>query len=312
MISNHIPVLLKEVIDSLKPFSGGVYIDCTLGGGGYTKAILNSCALSTVFGFDIDKSVENISNEIKKEYHDRFTFVNSNFDQLVSKLKDLNISQVDGIVADLGVSSMQLDSKDRGFSFMHDSNLDMRLSGENMTAQELINYIGEEDLANIIFNYGNERFSRRIARNIIAARAHGPIKTTFELAKIVRASIPFRLNFKIDSATKTFQAIRIHLNDELGNLTRLLNQAHLVLKPGGTLSIVSFHELEDRIVKNYINTHATKKVHVSKYHTNLVSIQPNIEYEGRTHKLFLASDEEVKYNHRSRSAKLRTVKKLAK
>lgn len=307
---NHIPVLLKEVLNFLNPAQKGIYVDCTFGNGGYTKAILDANLLNKVISFDIDKSTEEVANLLKAEYGDRFHFINANFDTLEKALEKLNISKIDGIVADLGVSSMQLDSDSRGFSFLHDSFLDMRMGASGRTAFDIINFTEEEILADIIFHYGQDRFARKIAKEIVLARQTKPIKNTFELADIVRKAIPIRLNFRIDPATKTFQAIRIYLNDELANLERLLSQVHFLLRSGGRLGVISFHELEDRIVKNYIKSHSNKKIQTSKYHNSHKEYCLEDYYDCRTHKLYKPSENEIKNNRRARSARLRTVIRL--
>jgi 16S rRNA (cytosine1402-N4)-methyltransferase len=297
---SHTPVMLKEVIESLSPKAGEVHLDCTFGAGGYSKAILEKDA--KLIAIDRDPNVIKFAEKLASEYDKNFEFININF-------ADLDESQlkVNGIVLDLGVSSMQLDTAERGFSFMRDGDLDMRMGNHGLSAKDFVNNAKEEELARVIYEYGDEPASRKIARSIVLARVEKPISTTFELANIVRRAIG-RPPGKIDLATKTFQAIRIYVNGELDALERFLEKSESLLLENGRIVVVTFHSLEDRIVKQYFAKNTAKKVARSKY-----SKLP--EDTGATYKLLykkplVPSDQEVRINPRSRSAKLRAAIKI--
>jgi len=279
----HIPVMLNEVIEHIAPKDGAIYIDCTFGAGGYSKRILSSCNCK-LLAIDQDPSVNIFVEQIKQQYPaENFIFVNDNFSNIASITSDNNIANVDAIVFDLGVSSMQLDQAERGFSFQKDAKLDMRMGRGDLTAWEVVNKFKEEDLADIIYYYGEETFARSIARRIVRSRKESPINTTLELAKIVRSAV--KKHSKIDSATKTFQAIRIYVNDELTILKHALVDAYNLLKINGKIIIVSFQGLEDKIIKDFLN-----KIPLT---ATCKAIKPSLE--------------EIKQNPRSRSAKLRAL-----
>ena len=304
----HTPVLLSEVINAINPQDGKIYFDATFGWGGYTKKLLDSCACN-VIAIDQDPSVKDKANEFKKIYGDRFDFIESKFSQIPAVLKKLSINKVDGFMFDIGVSSMQLDSSDRGFSFNKDGPLDMRMNSSGKTAAEFINSIKEEDLADIIYNYGDERKSRKIARYIVEHRSIKPIETTLQLAEIVSKANPKKHNHKKHPATKTFQAIRIYLNDEFNELFDGLSGAEKSLNIDGKMCIVTFHSTEDKIVKNYFNK--SSGTNTSSY-KNLPTIKNDslaslIPFK----KAIKASDEEINLNIRARSAKLRYAKKTS-
>lgn len=302
-ISAHKPVLLAEMLEMLAPKPDGYYLDCTFGNGGYSSAILDSCNCNLV-AIDRDPNVKIRADQLVSNYQDKFKFIESSFAESFDKL---GAQKFDGIVMDLGVSSMQIDSPERGFSFMHDGPLDMRMNNQGMSAADFINEAGEEDIANVIYKYGDETFSRKIARKIIEQRKIEPIITTGRLAHIVRTSIGFKKG-KIDTATKTFQAIRIYINDELGQLEMFLNNVQSALASNGRLVIVSFHSLEDRIVKEYFKEYAPKTIARSKY-----SMRPTEEIDPQkwltiiTKKPIYPSDNEIRANYRSRSARLRAA-----
>jgi 16S rRNA (cytosine1402-N4)-methyltransferase len=304
----HTPVLLSEVINAINPQDGKIYFDATFGWGGYTKKLLDSCACN-VIAIDQDPSVKDKANEFKNKYGDRFDFIESKFSQIPAVLKKLSINKVDGFMFDIGVSSMQLDSSDRGFSFNKDGPLDMRMNSSGKTAAEFINLIKEEDLADIIYNYGDERKSRKIARYIVEHRSIKPIETTLQLAEIVSKANPKKHNHKKHPATKTFQAIRIYLNDELNELFDGLSGAEKSLNIDGKMCIVTFHSTEDKIVKNYFNkssgnnTSSYKNLPTIK-NDSLASLIP-------FKKAIKATDEEINLNIRARSAKLRYAKKTS-
>ena len=299
---NHIPVLLDCVINFLAPKPGGIYVDCTFGNGGYSRKILQSGPSTKVIAIDQDPLVEPIAQQLANEYNNRFSFIRGNF----SNLKNLIPIPVDGIVWDLGVSSMQLDNAERGFSFSKDAMLDMRMSSQGQLAADFINQASYDTLADVIYHNGDEHCARKIAQKIISERVKSPINTTKQLADLVRSVVKTR-NYSIDPATKTFQAIRIFINDELGALRNSLLNVEQLLKAGGRLVWVSFHSLEDSIIKDYLKANSAKKIAVSKYHKVLP-----LEgiYKVLTSKPTTPSSHEVGLNPRARSAKLRAAEKI--
>lgn len=299
-MSNHIPVMINEVIEALNPKVGEVHMDGTFGAGGYSEAILASGA--KLIAIDRDPSVKKYADRLSSIYKDKFEFINCNFADISEKEFEL-----DGIVLDLGVSSMQLDTAERGFSFSHDGDLDMRMGNDGKSAKDFVNNAKEEEIARIIYEYGDEPYSRKIARRIVEARGRAPINTTFELADIVRRAIN-RKPGKIDLATKTFQAIRIWVNEELDSLSRFLDKALSLLKIGGRIVVVTFHSLEDRIVKSYFKQFISKKVARSKYSKE--PLNSNDNYKLLYKKPLIPKDEEVRRNPRARSAKLRAAVKI--
>ncbi len=300
----HIPVLLDEVINALSLTKNEVYVDATFGLGGYTKAILSNQNCKVV-AIDRDPNAKAYADVLKRSYADRFYFKKGKFSELGTFLKELKIYKVAGVVFDLGVSSPQLDTQDRGFSFKLDGPLDMRMSSEGPTAEEFLNEVEEVTLANIIYELGDEVYSRRIAKNIIHQRSINKIKTTGQLADIVRNAIPKKKS-KIDLATKTFQAIRIYLNDEIKELEEGLIAAEKVLLPEGRLVVVSFHSIEDKIVKNFFY----KCLRNNSFSRHLPERpKENPSFEILTKKPILPSAKEICINKRSRSAKLRIAKR---
>lgn len=304
-IAPHLPVLLTEVLEYLMLQDGKKYLDCTFGAGGYTKAILSSANCSVV-ALDQDPTVSVYADEVRQEFGQRFEFIQTNFADAKSRLGN---KKFDGIVLDLGVSSMQIDSAERGFSFMKDGPLDMRMGSADLTAAEFVANVTEEELANIIYKYGEEVQSRQIAKKIVEARQLQPITTTLQLAEIVREAMHFR-KAKIDPATKTFQAIRIHINKELESLEKLLNEMEELLEPGGRILVVSFHSLEDSIVKYFFKEHSPKKVARSKYAKELEVFNKEEWLQMITKKPVTPSKEEVQSNPRARSSRLRVAAKI--
>ncbi|MDX5487938.1 MAG: 16S rRNA (cytosine(1402)-N(4))-methyltransferase RsmH [Wolbachia endosymbiont of Andrena praecox] len=291
----HTPVLFKEMLSLLSPQDGGIYVDATFGAGGYSKAILES-ADCKVYAIDRDETVTKFYDDLSVRYPDRIKLFIEKFSNIKNLLDSNNIEGIDGIVFDIGVSSMQLDNGDRGFSFLHDGPLDMSMDNSSyINASTFVNALREEEIANTIYNYGGERHSRKIARAIVNARKKKTIKTTFELADIVR-SVVFRGKSKIDPATRTFQAIRIWVNDELGELEKGIKAASEILSENGKLIVVTFHSLEDRIVKTFF-----KDLCATDCKTFSLLNKKVIE----------ASIEEVSANPRSRSAKLRAIQRLS-
>ena len=289
----HFPVMLPEVLQAISPKDGEIYVDATFGNGGYSEAILN-VAKCKVIALDRDPNVLPRAQELKNQYGDRFEFRAGQFGDFA----DLVGETINGAVFDIGVSSMQLDEADRGFSFAKD----VRMSQKGTTAADLVNTLSETDLADIIYNYGEEKKSRQIARKIVEYRKTKLISTTKELAEIIYTVI-HRTPNNIDPATRTFQALRIAVNQELDELKKGLAGASLRLSSGGRLVIVDFHSLEDRIVKNYFKENSCKKEHVSRYKENTTSDCDKLF--SQVSKVILPSCKELEINPRSRSAKLR-------
>ena len=298
----HTPVLLNEVIRTINPQSGKLYFDATFGWGGYTKKLLDSCACE-VIAIDQDPKVKSRAKEFKREYGTRFNFIESKFSEICSVLKKLNTKKVDGFMFDIGVSSMQLDNPQRGFSFNKEGPLDMRMGNSELTAEEFINSVSEDELADIIYNYGDERKSRRIAKLIVEHRKINPIKTTLQLADIVLKANPKKNNHKKHPATKTFQAIRIYLNDEFNELFAGLTNAEQALSEDGKICVVTFHSLEDKIVKNYF--YKSSGMDYSSYKNLPVETNDSEASLIPGKKAIKPSKEEIETNIRARSAKLR-------
>ncbi|MDN5247685.1 MAG: 16S rRNA (cytosine(1402)-N(4))-methyltransferase RsmH [Wolbachia endosymbiont of Tyrophagus putrescentiae] len=284
----HTPVLLEEMLTLLSPQDGGIYVDATFGAGGYSKAILDAAKCS-IYAIDRD---ETVAQYLCHEYPNRLKLFIEKFSNIENVLHSNNVEGVDGIVFDIGVSSMQIGNGERGFSFMHDGPLNMSMDNScSINAATFVNSLREEEIANTIYNYGGERYSRRIARAIVNIRRKKTIKTTLELAEIIRSVVP-RGKCKIDPATRTFQAIRIWVNDELGELEKGIKAASKLLNKNGKLIVVSFHSLEDRIVKNFFRDLCEEG------------------FSFLNKKVIKASAEEVNNNPRSRSAKLRAIQKI--
>ena len=292
----HIPVMLNEVLETLSPKDGETYVDATFGNGGYTEAILNS-ANCNVIAIDRDPSVITRVEELKKIYGNRFDFKAGTF----GEIRDLIDTPVNGVVFDIGVSSMQLDDDFRGFSFSKEADLDMRMSMKGTSAKDIVNTLREEDLANLIYQYGEEKKSRQIAHRIVEYRNTKEIETTTELADIIYKVMPKKFG-QIDPATRTFQALRIAVNDELGQLKEGLEGALSVTKNEGRIVVVDFHSLEDRIVKTFFANNSAKKVHVSRYKDTEINNEYPLSFVS---KAISPTDKECSNNPRARSAKLR-------
>jgi len=304
--ARHIPVLLAEVLASLKPKGGETFIDGTFGAGGYTRAILEAAPCQVV-ALDRDPSAIIGGQSLKQEFGDRLTLIESRFSELEEAGREQGVLPVDGVVLDIGVSSMQIDQAERGFSFMADGPLDMRMSSAGTSAADVVNRAEEEELADIIFALGDERRSRGIARGIVRARGESPITTTRALAEIVSRAVGGRRGDDQHPATKTFQALRIYVNDELGELARALGAAERCLKPGGRLVVVTFHSLEDRIVKRFLQERAGKESQGSR-HLPPQSIKLNApSFEIVNPRPLTPSKEELAVNPRARSARLRAA-----
>ena len=302
----HTPVLLEESVAALAPRNDALYVDGTLGTGGYSRAIL-AAARCRVVAIDRDPHAVALGADIAREHAGRFTVIEGRFGDMETLLTQLGISAVSGIALDLGVSSTQLGDPARGFSFRADGPLDMRMGGSGTTAADLVNTLSESALANLIYIYGEERFARRVARAIVAARREAPVTRTAELAKIVRAVVP--ASGGIDAATRTFQALRLEVNDELGELERALISAERLLAPGGRLAIVSFHSLEDRRVKDFLRLRSQVAPRASRHRPASPARPPSFHL--LTRKPITPGAAEIARNPRARSARLRAAERTA-
>ena len=294
----HKPVMCEEVLSILNPSDGCVYLDGTLGAGGHSRKILESADCS-VIGIDKDPTAIELCRDLEKQYGNKFLSINGSFGNLSQHLNSIGINKIDGILLDLGTSSMQLGTPERGFSFQFDAPLDMRMTQTGERAYDIINSLSEDSLADIIFYFGEERRSRKIAKAIVNKRKIKKIKTTFDLNEIV-LSVKKGNNKKIHPATKTFQALRIYINNELKDLYEALISIEKVLSEKGRLVVISFHSLEDRIVKNFIKENS---IPLRKYDPK----NPDKIFVYENRKVIKPSEYEVKKNRRSRSAKLRWV-----
>jgi 16S rRNA (cytosine1402-N4)-methyltransferase len=302
----HIPVLGRQAIGMLQPRAGGIYVDATFGAGGYSRAILDTTG-SRVIGIDRDRSAITAGFDLVDRSDGRLTLVEDRFSNLAEICAAQGIDAVDGVVMDVGVSSMQLDQAERGFSFRLGGPLDMRMGHDGPTAADVIAKASEADLANIIYIFGEERHSRAVARAIVAARKEAPITTTRALADIVAKVVRSKPG-EIHPATRTFQGLRIFVNEELDELHLALSAAERVLKPGGRLVVVSFHSLEDRIVKNFLVERA--KAGGGSRHLPVVA-QAAPSFHIVTKRPVTPDDEEITANPRARSAKLRAAERTA-
>lgn len=304
---HHTTVLKKETVDGLLVREGGIYVDMTLGGGGHSEEILRRGG--KVIGIDQDSVALRAAGERLGAFGDRFTPVKSNFREIKAVLSAQGLGAVDGVLMDLGVSSPQLDDAERGFSYMQDAPLDMRMDRENtFSAREIVNDFPEGELESIIREYGEERWAKRIAQFIAEARKKQPIETTGQLVQIIKAAVP--KGARRDGphpAKRTFQAIRIAVNRELEVLESALGDAIESLRPGGRISVITFHSLEDRIVKNTFQTAAVGCTCPKEYPVCVCGKQPTVRIE--TRKPILPSEEELEENPRARSAKLRIAEK---
>ena len=307
--SLHIPVMLDEVIAALTPSPGKVFLDATFGNGGYTKALLDT-ANCQVAAIDRDPDAILRGQPLLAAYSGRLQLLEGPFSEMAHLTTAAGIKKLDGIVFDLGVCSTQLDEAERGFSFRQDGPLDMRMSKQGLDASDIVNELDEAALADIIWRFGEERASRRIARAITRARLDARIERTSQLADIVHSVMPRPKPGQADSATRTFQALRIYINGELDELEKALAAAEDLLAPDGVLAIVSFHSLEDRIVKNFLNAKSGNLPAPSRHRPDIRAEQPAI-YALTPRKPLLPSDAEIAVNARARSAKLRVARRLA-
>lgn len=300
---SHNPVMLAEMLGALDPQNGAQYLDATFGAGGYTRAILNAADCS-VIAIDRDPDAIKRANPLTREFGDRFTILCGCFGDMEQLLQQLGVTRLDGIVMDFGLSSPQIDNPARGFSFRADGPLDMRMSLAGPSAADVVNDWPEAELARIIKEYGEERHARRVARAIVSARKETPIETTSALAGIVRSAVP-RSRDGIDPATRTFQALRIEVNDELGEIDRALEAAERLLAPEGRLVVVAFHSLEDRRVKAFLTKRSGRGGGGSRH-------MPQLEPAPATFSLLKGgaqkpTDDEIRLNPRARSARLRAA-----
>lgn len=290
----HVPVMRDEIVGLLQPGRGGIFVDCTVGLGGHARALLAGGA-SRLIGLDRDPAALALARDALAEWKDRVELVHADFRNLAAVLDGCGVAAAAGILADLGVSSMQLDARGRGFSFRRDDPLDMRMdTARGETAAELLARVGEAELANVIYQFGEERHARRIARALVAARNRAPLVTTSQVADVVRRAVPHKGWQRIDPATRTFQALRIWVNRELEGLDAFLAAAAARLGQGGRLAVIAFHSLEDRIVKHTFRTLAGEHAFV------LVTKRP-----------LRPGGSEVADNPRARSARLRVLERVA-
>ena len=301
----HKPVMLNEVLENLAPKKGGVYLDGTFGAGGYSRAILES-ANCKLYAIDRDATAKKFAENLEKKFPKNFTFISGNFSNCEELLKERNVTELDGMVFDIGVSSMQFDDMMRGFSFDSDAKLDMRMDQTSYpSAYEIVNEGSEEELAQIIKEFGEEPKAKLIARKIIAARAAQPITSCRDLANIVRSL--YVGYSKTDPATRTFQALRIFVNQELDELKAALASSLGLLKKGGRLVVVSFHSLEDSIVKSFLKKEAGLDQTFSRYQPVVESQKSPKNFEILTKSAIAPSKEEIAANPRARSAKMRVA-----
>lgn len=302
----HIPVLFNETIDALNVRPDGIYVDCTAGGGGHCTAVAERLTTGRIIAIDQDpEAVANLQERFKN--NGRVTIVHDNFVNISSILENLGIDGVDGIMADLGVSSHQLDTDERGFSFHKDAPLDMRMSMEGMSAADLVNTASQSELQKIIYTYGEEKFAPSIARNIVKAREKKPIETTFELVDIIKASMPMKAKRDGHPARKTFQALRIEVNGELEKLERALDDMFEALNPSGRIAIITFHSLEDRIVKKKFNKFCEGCICPPEFPVCVCGRKPRgkLPFKSKA-----PTENEVGENFRAHSARLRAIEKI--
>ena len=307
---HHVSVMLRECIDGLNIKPDGIYVDGTLGGAGHSSRIAAKLTTGRLIGIDRDNVALEAAAERLKPYEDRVTLVHANFCDMDEALGKLGIDKVDGILLDLGVSSPQLDDGQRGFSYMTDAPLDMRMNGEDVRdARQIVNTWSYEELKRILYDYGEERFAPRIAAAICRRREQAPIETTLELVDVIKSAMPASaLREKQHPAKRSFQAIRIAVNDELGAVETVMKKAVPLLNPGGRLAVITFHSLEDRIVKNAMAEAAKGCTCPPSFPVCVCGKKPQVRIV--TRKPIVSGEEELERNPRARSAKLRICEKL--
>lgn len=307
---NHISVLLNECIEGLNIKESGIYVDATLGGAGHSCKILERLNENgQLYCFDKDLDAIKVADERLKSIGNNYQIIHSDFSKLQEKLNDHGVSKVDGILFDIGVSSYQFDTPERGFSYKYDARLDMRMDqSQKLSAYEVVNNYSKEELTRIFFEYGEEKFSKQISAKIVQQRKLSPIETTFQLVEVIKSALPsYVLNQKGHPAKQVFQAIRIEVNDELGALKSAIDQALSLLNKNGRLAVITFHSLEDRIVKNMFK----KSCNVNDNVKGLASLKDQ-EQEFRlvNRKPIISTEQELKVNNRAHSAKLRIIEKI--
>ena len=307
---HHISVLLQECLEGLNIKPDGIYVDGTLGGAGHSQQIAKRLTTGRLIGIDRDPVALQAAGERLGPYKDRVTLVHANFCEMAEVLKELEIPEVDGILLDLGVSSPQLDDSQRGFSYMADAPLDMRMNnGDSLDAYTVVNTWSQEELKRILYTYGEERYAPQIAAAICRRRTETPVATTLQLVDIIRSAMPpMALREKQHPAKRSFQAIRIAVNDELGAVEKIMTDAAVLLKPEGRLAIITFHSLEDRIVKTGMNEWAKGCTCPPNFPVCVCGKKPLVKIISR--KPITATREELEVNPRSRSAKLRVCEKI--
>ncbi|MDE7216033.1 MAG: 16S rRNA (cytosine(1402)-N(4))-methyltransferase RsmH [Clostridia bacterium] len=306
----HKSVMLDECIQGLDIKPDGIYLDCTLGGGGHSLEIVKKLTTGRLIAVDKDEDALASAKQRLKEYEDKITYIHDDFKNVIKRLDELQVDKLDGVLIDLGVSSYQLDNGERGFSYNADAPLDMRMDrSQYLSAYNVVNEYDEEKLAEIIWKYGEDKLSRKIARNIVERRKNQPISTTAQLAETVENSYPAKLRWKFGNPCKrTFQAIRIEVNDELKDLDKVINLLSLRLKISGRICVITFHSLEDRIVKRVFVE--LNKECVCPPHQPICTCDKRREVEIVTKKPLTASDGELQENSRAASAKLRIAKRV--
>ena len=310
-MSGHVPVMLHEVLGALTPRDGETYLDGTFGGGGYASAILDAAPGCTLYAIDRDPDAIARGAALAARHPGRLHLVQGRFGDMLALLNQRGVTRLDGVVLDLGLSSFQIDQPGRGFSFRSDGPLDMRMSAEGPTAADLVADLPEEELADTLFRFGEERLSRRIARAIVAARAAAPITTTQQLAGVIRGVVPPDRS-GIDPATRSFQALRIRVNDELGEIERALAAAAALLAPGGRLVVVAFHSLEDRLVKRFMQEAAGQVPAPSRHHpAGLLAPRGAPGFRLVARGAAKPTEAETRANPRARSARLRALARIS-
>lgn len=305
---SHVSVLLHETVDGLNIKPDGIYVDGTMGGAGHTREIAKRLTTGRVIAIDQDPDAIRNAKELEIESNGKITVVENNFKNIKIVLRRLGVEKIDGMMMDLGVSSHQFDTTDRGFSYLYDAKLDMRMSQSGLSAWDVVNTYEENRLADVIFQYGEERYARRIARKIVEKRTEKPIDSTLELVDVIRSAMPAQaLRAKIHPARRTFQALRIEVNNELGLLKQALENIVSVLKPGGRVCVITFHSLEDRIVKETFKYLEKDCICPKEYPVCMCDKQKEVRVI--TRKPIIPSEEEIEVNRRSRSAKLRIAEK---
>ena len=308
-MEKHISVLLKESIEALNLKEDSVIVDCTLGYGGHSSYILQRIKKGFLFAFDQDSEAIRHSTDRLKAIGTNFTIIKSNFVHLQEELEKRNVTKVDGVLFDLGVSSPQLDDASRGFSYHEDARLDMRMNQDSpLSAYEVVNNYTQEQLANIFYKYGEDKFSRNIAKKIVEYRKQKPIETTLELVEVIKSAVPIKARLQKHPARQIFQAIRIEVNHELDVLEPALEQALSLVKVGGRVAVITFHSLEDRIVKQIFK----EKCKIDDKVKGLPNIPDEYlpDFKLVVNKAILPSEEELEHNIRSRSAKLRVIERI--